>query len=102
MPKKRARPADVRPTRGSVHSVARLRDLDREITRKQSEIRAAKAAAREARIRTSANAADRPTREIDEAAPEDTTPELRGLGPEPAEAAPEDTQELRGLGPEPE
>src|SRR5262245_16915228 len=104
MPKKRARPADVRPTRGSVHSVAQLRDLDREIARKQSEIRAAKAAAREARLRAGANAADRPTRAIDEAAPEDTTPELRGLGPdpEPAEAAPEDTTpELRGLGPEP-
>ncbi len=58
MRKKRARPADARPTRGSVDSAADLRDLDREITRKLSEIRATKAAAREARLQAGAGAAD--------------------------------------------
>jgi spoIIIJ-associated protein len=62
MRKKRARPAAVRPTRGSVHSVAYLRDLDEEITHRQSEIRAAKAAARESRAEGRPGGGERTTR----------------------------------------
>ena len=106
MRKKRVRPGDVRPTRGSVHSVAHLRDLDREITRKQSEIGAAKAAARKARLQTNAKVADGAIREEKrpaDAAPEANAPALPGLGPElvSADAAPEaNTAALPGLGPE--
>jgi HD-GYP domain-containing protein (c-di-GMP phosphodiesterase class II) len=79
MPKKRPRPTDLRPTRGSIHSVADLQDLDREIARKQSEIRAARAAGREARLQAGAGAANRATpdtQELDGAVFEDSPADL--------------------------
>ena len=85
MRKKRARPTDLRPTRGSIHSAAELRDLDREIGRKQSEIRAAKAAARQARVQAGAGAADRvtlDTQEFDGLVFEDSAAELHEPEPE--------------------
>jgi HD-GYP domain-containing protein (c-di-GMP phosphodiesterase class II) len=87
MRKKQARPADARPTRGSVDSAADLRDLDREITRKQSEIRAAKAAAREARLQASAEADRADTKGSAGGAPAASAAQLRELDPELSLAA---------------
>lgn len=63
MRKKKAPRADAQPARGSANSSAQLTELDREITRRQSELRAAKAAARETRLQAGAEKADSAARE---------------------------------------